>query len=146
LVTGRVFEVDAMKGRIFLLNVIILVLFAGAVFGQSGGPYELSWSTIDGGGGVSSGGGYVLSGTIGQPDAGWSEGGGYEVLGGFWPGVPLCVVDFESFAKFAEYWLETGTDMPADLYKDEYNVVDFLDLEVFVGEWLWLCPYGWPLK
>jgi hypothetical protein len=34
------------------------------VLGQSGGDYALTWSTIDGGGGMSSGGPYVLTGTI----------------------------------------------------------------------------------
>ena len=56
--------------------------------------------------GAASGGSYVLSGTIGQPDAAYSAGGQYEVLGGFWPGEPLCIVDFRLFAKFAEDWLK----------------------------------------
>ncbi len=63
--------------------------------------YELSWYTIDGGGGTCTGGQYVLTGTIGQPDADWSEGGDYELLGGFWPGGPLCFVEFDDFARFA---------------------------------------------
>lgn len=55
---------------------------------QSGGPYDLSWSTIDGGGGTSTGGPYSLSGTIGQPDAGGPmTGGTYSLIGGFWGGV-----------------------------------------------------------
>jgi len=37
---------------------------------QAQGRYEISWYTIDGGGGTSSGGPYKLTGTIGQPDAG----------------------------------------------------------------------------
>jgi len=53
---------------------------------QSGDGYDLTWSTIDGGGGVSSGGGYLLGGTIGQPDAGAMTGGGYTLVGGFWGG------------------------------------------------------------
>jgi len=43
-------------------------------------------------------------------------------------------------------WLVTGSDLPADLYKDEYNIVNWLDLEVFVDQWLCYCPVGWPLK
>jgi hypothetical protein len=46
--------------------------------------YDLSWFTIDGGGGVSSGGAYSLSGTIGQPDAGHLSGNGFSIDGGFW--------------------------------------------------------------
>lgn len=53
---------------------------------QSGGGYDLTWSTIDGGGGSSNGGGYSLAGTIGQPDAGVLSGGGYTLNGGFWSG------------------------------------------------------------
>lgn len=31
--------------------------------------FEVSWWTVDGGGGVSSGGGFEVTGAIGQPDA-----------------------------------------------------------------------------
>lgn len=123
----------------------LLVLLSSAI-AQTGGQYELSWSTIDGGGGRSIGGPYSLTGTIGQPDAAYSVGGQYELLGGFWPGGPLCVVDFEHFARFAEYWLVTGAGLPADLYEDEFNIVDGLDLQVFVDYWLCYCPAGWLLK
>ncbi len=130
------------KGVITLLVVFLLVTVPA--LGQSGGNYVLDWSTIDGGGGVSSGGQYIVTGTIGQPDAAYSAGGSYELLGGFWPGEPSCFVDFEDFARFAEYWLETGSDLPADLYED--GIVDLFDLKLFVDEWLCYCPYGWPLK
>ena len=86
----------------------------------------------------------MLSGTIGQPDAAYSAGGQYELLGGFWPGGPLCFVDFRHFARFADYWLETGSGLPADLYEDD--IVNWFDLEVFVDEWLNYCPYDWPLR
>lgn len=125
--------------------VSILMLMALATSTVSA-QYELSWYTIDGGGGRSSGGPYTLSGTIGQPDAAYSAGGGFELLGGFWPGGLLCFVDFESFARFAEYWLETGAELPADLYEDEYNIVNGLDLQIFVDYWLCYCPIDWPLK
>jgi hypothetical protein len=59
------------------------------------------------------------AGQSGQPDAGATSGGQYELLGGFWPGGPLCVVDFRHFARFAEYRLEMGSDLPAGLYEDE---------------------------
>lgn len=129
-----------------LLLLTLFVLLALTASSQSAGPYELTWSTIDGGGGRSSSGPYVLTGTIGQPDAAYSQGGRYELLGGFWPGGPLCFVDFEHFARFAELWLVTGSDLPADLYKDEHNIVNELDLQVFVDYWLCYCPTGWPLK
>ena len=54
---------------------------------QTGGPYDLSWSTIDGGGHTfSTGGDYSLGGTIGQPDPGLLTGGEYTLGGGFWGG------------------------------------------------------------
>jgi hypothetical protein len=73
-----------------LLLLIVLVLgllttlMAVPVLAQTGGGYDLTWNTIDGGGGVSSGGGYTLSGAIGQPDAGLAVGGGYALVSGFW--------------------------------------------------------------
>lgn len=58
----------------------------GPASAQSGGGYDLSWSTIDGGGGQSTGGSYTLGGTMGQPDAGASSGGSYTLGSGFWLG------------------------------------------------------------
>ena len=125
------------------IGLMLLTMFVSSTVS---GEYELSWYTIDGGGGRSTGGPYVLVGTIGQPDAAYSSGGNYELLGGFWPGGPLCFVDFEHYARFAELWLVTGTDLPADLYEDEYDIVNGLDLQVFVDYWLCYCPTDWPLK
>ena len=122
--------------------LLLVVLTATAASAQ----YELNWYTIDGGGGRSSGGDFSVTGTIAQPDAAWSTGGNHELLGGFWPGGPLCFVDFEHFARFAEHWLATGTGSPADLYEDLNNKVDQLDLRVFVDQWLCYCPTEWPLK
>jgi hypothetical protein len=72
--------------------IAILALFVastlatGLVLAQSGGGYDLSWSTIDGGGGDSAGGDFQLAGTVGQPDAGAMSGGDFVVTGGFWGG------------------------------------------------------------
>ena len=123
------------------VSTMLLMVLAGS---SANGQYELSWYTIDGGGGRSSGGQYELLSTIGQPDAAWSSGGDYELLGGFWPGGPLCFVNFEHFARFAEYWLEPGAGLPADL--DQLNGVNGVDLRLFVEQWLCYCPAGWPLK
>jgi hypothetical protein len=58
----------------------------GTAVAQTGGPYDLSWNTQDGGGGTSSGGPYAITGVIGQPDAGPPLSGGNETLsGGFLP-------------------------------------------------------------
>jgi hypothetical protein len=123
----------------------LTLILAALVFASVGvGDYKIVQHTIDGGGGTSAGGQYVLSGTIGQPDAGYSEGGNYELLGGFWPGGPFCFVGFEQFSTFAEYWLETGSNLPGDLNGN--GIVDLYDLKLFVDVWLCLCPYNWPLK
>ena len=55
------------------------------VSAASRGPYDLSWWTVDGGGGSISGDDYTLTGTVGQADAGTTlSGGEYTVASGFW--------------------------------------------------------------
>ena len=79
------------------LSVLItLAVLAGGNLAraQSGGGFDLTWSTIDGGGGTSTGGVFSVSGTIGQPDAGVMSSGSFQLTGGFWgvvqtPGAPL---------------------------------------------------------
>ena len=69
------------------LLVCLLLLAAVPALAQSGAGYDLTWSTVDGGGGTFSvGGGYSLGGTAGQPDAGQLAGGDYSLAGGFWSG------------------------------------------------------------
>jgi hypothetical protein len=75
-----------MHRRLALTLLLAAILGAGAALAQTGGGYDLTWSTVDGGGG-SAGGGYQLTGTFGQPDAGAAlGGGGYSLSGGFWGG------------------------------------------------------------
>jgi len=69
--------------RIFLAPALVLV-FTGVALAQSGNGFDLTWSTVDGGGGTSTGGVFSLQGTIGQPDAGTLVGGSYTLQGGFW--------------------------------------------------------------
>jgi len=136
----QVINQNAVMQKNLKLLLILSVLFSAPALGQ----YNLGWHTIDGGGGSSGGGPYMLTGTIGQPDAAYSAGGEYELLGGFWPGGPLCIVDFDEFALFAENWLDTGAGLPADL--DGNGAVNLDDLKMFVYEWLYACPYNWPLR
>jgi hypothetical protein len=61
--------------------------------------FEISWYTMDAGGGVASGGGFTLNGTIAQSaDVGEANfGGPMHLAGGYWsPGVitPACPIDF----------------------------------------------------
>ncbi len=129
-----------------LSNWIKILCIPFCIGSVSFGDYDISWYSIDSGGGTSTSGQYIVTGTIGQHDAAYSSSDDYELLGGFWQGEPTCFVDFEHFARFAQYWLVTGGNLPADLYKDENNIVDNLDLKEFIDEWLWYCPYNWPLK
>lgn len=84
------FFVHLIKGRWLLptlITLVILLLLSAAALAQTGGGYDLTWSSIDGGGHTfSTGGGYELGGTVGQPDAGAMAGGGYTLSGGFWGG------------------------------------------------------------
>jgi hypothetical protein len=74
-----------MRRTALLLVVAALFLLTSVTLAQSGGGYDLTWNTVDGGGATfSSGGGYTLGGTAGQPDAGTLSGGGYALAGGFW--------------------------------------------------------------
>lgn len=76
-----------MKKLWLAMAVAGLLLVSSLVLAQSGGDYDLSWSTVDGGGGTfSTGGIYSLGGTAGQPDAGLMTGGVYTLGGGFWGG------------------------------------------------------------
>lgn len=82
------------SSRFITLAAYIALALSPAALGQ----YSIPWSTIDGGGAMSSSGGsYSLSGTIGQPDASSfaapMSGGSYSLVGGFWPvAAPTCSV------------------------------------------------------
>ena len=74
--------------RKWLLTLTILtaaMLLASDARAQSGGGYDLSWWTIDGGGiTFATGGTFDLGGTAGQPDASNAlTGGAYRLTGGF---------------------------------------------------------------
>ena len=137
------------KEILFMFFFCILALTTLAV-SSANGIYEISWYTIDGGGGTISGGSYQLSGTIGQPDAGYHDGGLYELLGGFWVGGSLCIVDLSDFAQFAAYWLEvscdSGNDYCGGANLDGENGVNIDDLTILANEWLNFCPNGWQLQ
>ena len=133
---------------VWMMFLLALSVIVPPAWAQTGGDYDLHWSTVDGGGGVSTGAAYILSGTIGQPDAGDMSGGDYVLTGGFW-GVKwsaLCMVDLPDLAGFASEWLLTELDagyaVPADL--DGSGEVDLIDYSIFAGQWLQQCPEDWP--
>jgi len=137
--------------KLLLLVTAIVAVAPVSILAMSGGDYEISWSTIDGGGGRSAGGDYALVGTIGQPDAGDMAGGDYELSGGFWPRGPipvLCFVNFEHFAEFALFWLDSpcneGNNWCEGADLDYLGDVDLEDVKVLADYWLSACPEGWP--
>ncbi len=73
-----------MKTGILTILIIIYLALVPFVLAQTGNGYDLTWWTVDSGGGISSNNGYELDGTVGQPDAGFaSSGTGYTLAGGF---------------------------------------------------------------
>jgi len=75
--------------RTTVLVTIVLLLAASTALAWPG--FDVSWWTVDGGGGAASGGSYTLTGAIGQPDAGVLTGGDYTLGGGFWGGGAAAV-------------------------------------------------------
>ncbi len=76
--------------------LVLLWLFGWLVTpGQAqqpmGGPFQISRSTLDNGGGQSDGGVFSIRGTIAQPDSSplSSTGGSFALTGGFWARGPL---------------------------------------------------------
>ncbi|MCA9285841.1 MAG: hypothetical protein KDA22_11530 [Phycisphaerales bacterium] len=106
--------------------------------------FDLSWHTVDGGGGLSAGGNFSITGTIGQADAHASMAGdGYSLAGGFWagagstPGSPCSpdlngdgMVDGADLGLLLAAWNGTGI---ADL--DQSGSVDGADLGLLLGSW-----------
>ena len=80
-----------MKRKILFIALVFasLLIITANADAQSGGTYELMWSTIDSGGATfSTGGVYELGGTIGQPDASNNmSSGNFGLAGGFWASV-----------------------------------------------------------
>jgi hypothetical protein len=75
-----------------LLAAVGAALMAAPALAQTGGGYDLTWSTVDCGGQTnpSGGGTFAVAGTAGQPDAGTMSGGGFVIIGGFWsPTAPI---------------------------------------------------------
>ncbi|MCH8825266.1 MAG: hypothetical protein IH984_17355 [Planctomycetes bacterium] len=126
---------------------ILATLFcatAAAFAPLGGGNFDLSWHTIDGGGGTSAGGGFELSGTIGQHDAGQTmTGGSFALTGGFWagtgsaPGIP-CPWDLDGSGSVGtsdllELFAQWGSAGPADF--DESGSVGTSDLLILFANW-----------
>ena len=89
---------------------VLQMMCCGGLLAQ---PFEITSSTIDGGGGTSTNAQFSLSGTIGQPDAGTTlTNGQYSVTGGFWalpqavqtPGAPLLSITSAGLGQAQISW------------------------------------------
>ena len=127
----------------FMLSLLSFSTIAAVAMAQ----YDLSWSTIDGGGASSTGGSYLLTGTIGQADAQTPpvmSGGSYELTGGFWPVTQVCYCPGDltgdgtkngrDVQLFVSCLLSGGSCSCADI--DLANGVNINDVPVFVNDLL----------
>ena len=124
---------------------IILCATTAAFAPLGGGDFDLTWYTIDGGGGGSLvGGGFELAGTIGQHDAGPTMTGGTFVLtGGFWAGAGSvtgapCPWDLDGSGSVGtgdllELFSQWGTAGTADF--DGSGAVGTGDLLILFANW-----------
>lgn len=70
--------------------LVVLIVLPALALTSSGGPYNLNWWTVDGGGyTVSTGGSSSLGGTVGQTDAGVLSDGSYTLRDGFGGGATV---------------------------------------------------------
>lgn len=82
-----------MKKQIAIISLLIMILLfpLSTTTAQTGGDFDLSWSTIESGGvsvsaiDIDSGREprFILAGVIGQADAGLLTGGAFSLSGGF---------------------------------------------------------------
>lgn len=78
-----------MKRTLMKSVVLLVVTIALRVQAQ----YQITSSSVGGGGGQSTGGAYVVTGSVGQPGAGLQSGGVYTLAGGFWSLVAAVQVE-----------------------------------------------------
>ncbi|MCZ6651476.1 MAG: hypothetical protein O7D91_00385 [Planctomycetota bacterium] len=110
----------------------------------AGDDYDLSWYTVDGGGGTSTGDGFILRGTIGQPDSGDLTGGGFVLRGGFWQPAACgdCPTDSDGSGNTGAFdlaillgaWGPVTPDSDC-LDADESGFIEAFDLAVLLGSW-----------
>ncbi|MFM9997040.1 MAG: hypothetical protein ACKVU4_14715 [Phycisphaerales bacterium] len=132
--------------RSILISFAVSFALAVPAAGQMGPNLDLSWSTIDGGGGVSTGGGFSLHATIAQPDAGAMAGGAFELAGGFWAGggPPPCYPDCNGSGSLsvADFGCFQGKYVLGDLYADcnGSGALSVADFGCFQGKYVLGCP------
>lgn len=137
--------------RLMVLAAMAVFVVNGSAWAQSGGPYEITSFTIDGGGVINATGGvFTLSCTIGQPDAGPQQSGGvFELAGGFWPtaiSTNTCPADFAEpfgvlnfFDVVAYIGLYNANDPAADIAAP-FGSLNFFDISAYIGLFNAGCP------
>lgn len=126
----------------FSARIVLAGMIVAAPVGASR-QVELTWSSNDGGGGVSRGGGFELACSIGQHDSGAAIGDDFECRGGYWVGSggANCaladfdcdgVVDGTDLGILLGYW-GACPGCAADLNGD--GIVNGTDLAVLLGSW-----------
>ncbi len=123
-----------------MVCAISMIAWSDRSIAQSGGNFEITKSTIDGGGGSNTGGLFALSGTIGQPDAHQPVvGGDFALTGGFWSGsavvqTTICVQDCDCYLDAVDRAAKEGVDPNALL-----DVCDYHHCDIPVGETVGTC-------
>ena len=102
--------------------------------------FDLTWFTVDGGGGNSLGATFELNGAIGQVDAGAMSGGSFELNGGFWAATDSIllgdvnlddVINLLDIDPFIDRLVNGSFQAEADCNQD--GVVNLLDVGIFVA-------------
>ncbi len=129
-----------------LIALSVAIFWTSPALPQSGGGFDVTWDTIDGGGIMfTTGGDFKLGGTLGQPDAVELSGGVFTLNGGFWSAAPECVClsdvnndgdrNGKDIQEFIGCILAGGPDcVCADL--DEDGFLDLSDVSMFVSDLL----------
>ncbi len=130
--------------RITTIATLIMLGAAAPTALAQMGP-DLSWNTIDSGGGTSVGGAFEVSGTIGQPDAGAMSGGEFDLAGGFWPGViDLCYPDCNDSGTLtiADFICFQAKFVAGNLYADctQNGALTVADFICFQAKFVAGCP------
>jgi len=127
-----------------IITILVAFLLLFGVSAQA--DYDISWYTIDGGGGTSGNGDFVLNATIGQPDAGTMTGGDFILVGGFWSGQEHCFVNLPDLANLLNEWLLNESDVghPLDADLNDDDEVNLKDYNLLCSYWMQYCPAPWP--
>lgn len=129
-----------------VLTVMLLALIGAlAASAQSGGGYDLSWSSTNSGG-HSAGDDYSLDGAAGQLAAGEAGQAGYTLTSGFWH--PVCrpqavAVNIAHYGSTVELtWTPHEANMAYDIYRSTapYFEPSPANLEATVTSGFWEDP------